>query len=654
MKYGIIIKRAAWLRAAVLLFAIQYSLSAASSATTAGEKGDSIYNRMVEWMLLGEHQQLEKEKDGVLRFFQQQKQWEHYYYVAALCTISKVMHGGQTMAGLRECRKLYEFARNNRHELGRGIVMTQMAWLYGYIGDHEQGLQQMREAFEVLRRYPLRRESIFALYHYAYALELTGRYDEEERILKVAKPLVRGFEWGDTATIIYRTYHDNLLNAEALLEVRQGNLRRAEQLVNRLLAKLANGDEQNEYEALRAIAEYYKARGDYALALATTDQMQPLAQNSGLQWGLGLLRTEILRKLGRSDEAYDQLRPMIDLRSNDRQGQLRQQLSEMETMTELDELRIHRHKMQFWYAVIIALVIIVALGVVTVLRHRSARRLKRANDELHQAYDQLEEATTARERIESELRIARDIQRSMVPSLFPTCERLDIYATMTPAREVGGDLYDVLLLPPRHSADSNNEKQGQVLYFCVGDVSGKGVPASLFMAQATRLFRALAKLHAKPEKIATYMNNELSEDNDSGMFVTMFIGMLHIDTGQLLFCNCGHNPPAIGTYHSSLITYHFLQMQSNVPIGLFEGIEYEGESIDDIRNHPLLIYTDGLNEAENRQQEQLGDERLIELLCEQPFTTAHELIDRLTAAVEQHRDGAEPNDDLTMMALRLT
>ncbi len=174
------------------------------------------------------------------------------------------------------------------------------------------------------------------------------------------------------------------------------------------------------------------------------------------------------------------------------------------------------------------------------------------------------------------------------------------------------------------------------------------------MAQATRLFRALAKLHAKPEKIATYMNNELSEDNDSGMFVTMFIGMLHIDTGRLDFCNCGHNPPAIGTYHSSLITYHFLEMQSNVPIGLFEGIEYEGESIDDIRNHPLLIYTDGLNEAENRQQEQLGDDRLIELLCEQPFTTAHELIDRLTAAVEKHRDGAEPNDDLTMMALRLT
>ncbi len=646
------------IRMVAILIACHCWLSTVTAATDADATGDSIYNRMVEMSLRGEHQQLGKEKDKALLFFQQHQQWEHYYYIASLCTMSKVMHEGQTMAGLRECRRLYEFARDHHHDLGRGIVMTQIGWLYSYIGDHEEGVRQMQEAFRLLRRHPLRRENILALYHYAYALELTGRYDEEARILRMAKPLVRGFEWGDTATIVYHTYHDNLLNAEALLAVRQGRLDKAERLVNRLLAKIANGDEQNEYEALRAIAEYYKARGDYALALATTDRMQPMARNSGLQWGLGLLRTEILRKLGRSDEAYDQLRPMIDLRSSDRLGQLRQQLTEMETMTELDELRIHRHKMQFWYAVIIALVIIIALCVVTVLRHRSARRLQRANSELQRAYDQLEETTTAKERIESELRIARDIQRSMVPSQFPTCDRLDIYATMTPAREVGGDLYDVLLLPSRPSADGEGGKQGMQLYFCVGDVSGKGVPASLFMAQAIRLFRALAKLHAKPEKIATYMNNELAEDNDSGMFVTMFIGLLDIDTGHLSFCNCGHNPPLIGIKNGERrmenADFQFLEMIPNVPIGLFPGIEFEGEAIDDIRQRPLLIYTDGLNEAENTEQQQLGDDRLLEIVAQQPFTTARELIDRLTAAVEHHRNGADPNDDLTMMALQLT
>jgi serine phosphatase RsbU (regulator of sigma subunit) len=409
-------------------------------------------------------------------------------------------------------------------------------------------------------------------------------------------------------------------------------------MVDRLIAKISNGDEQNEYEALRAIAEYYKAKGDNAMALATTDRMQPLATNSGLQWGLGLLRAEILRNLNRSEEAYDLLRPMIDIRSDDRLGQLRQQLNEMDTMTELDELRIHKHVMQFWYAVGIALIIIVSLCVVIVLRYRSAKKLKKANTQLQQAYDQLEETTSAKERIESELRIARDIQMSMVPNQFPTCDRLDLFATMTPARQVGGDLYDVLLI-------DNSQ-----LYFCVGDVSGKGVPASLFMAETIRLFRALAKFRGEPAEIATYMNNELTEGNDSGMFVTMFIGRLNLDSGQLTFCNCGHNPPVLGCGSADAA---FLQMETNAPIGIVPDIEYAGETIADVKNQPLFVYTDGLNEAENARQEQFGDEHLLEVIQQRPFTTARELIDTLTAMVEEHRKGAEPNDDLTMFCLSL-
>jgi outer membrane protein len=162
-----------------ILIACHCWLSTVTAATDADATGDSSYNRMVEMSLRGEHQQLGKEKDKALLFFQQHQQWEHYYYIASLCTMSKVMHEGQTMAGLRECRRLYEFARNHHHDLGRGIVMTQIGWLYSYIGDHEEGVRQMQEAFRLLLRHPLRRENILALYHYAYALELTGKYDEE-------------------------------------------------------------------------------------------------------------------------------------------------------------------------------------------------------------------------------------------------------------------------------------------------------------------------------------------------------------------------------------------------------------------------------------------------------------------------------------------
>jgi serine phosphatase RsbU (regulator of sigma subunit) len=242
------------------------------------------------------------------------------------------------------------------------------------------------------------------------------------------------------------------------------------------------------------------------------------------------------------------------------------------------------------------------------------------------------------ERIESELRIARDIQMSMVPSLFPEREGLDMYASMTPAKEVGGDLYGYLLM-------------GDKLYFAVGDVSGKGVPASLFMAQATRLFLTLAKQGMMPAEICTRINDALSgDDNENGMFVTFWLGLLDLTTGHLDFCNAGHNPPVIGggEHHGE-----FLDMIPNAPIGLWPGLEYEGEEIDTIKGRPLFIYTDGLNEAENPQKEQYGDDRLLEFLRNTHFDTAQQVIEALKAEVETHRNGAEPNDDLTMMCLKV-
>lgn len=241
------------------------------------------------------------------------------------------------------------------------------------------------------------------------------------------------------------------------------------------------------------------------------------------------------------------------------------------------------------------------------------------------------------ERIESELRIARDIQMSMVPHEFPQRDRLDLYAAMKPAKEVGGDLYDYLLL-------------GDNLYFCVGDVSGKGVPASLLMAQATRLFRALAKQNMTPDVIATRLNDELSENNESGMFVTMFIGLLHIQTGHLDFCNAGHNPPVIG---GGLTQGEFLKMKSNAPIGLWQGLRYEGEEISNIKYRALFIYTDGLTEAEDAEQVQFGEQRLLDILQNTRFDSAQQVIESLNAQVESHRGKAAPNDDLTMMCLRV-
>ena len=288
----------------------------------------------------------------------------------------------------------------------------------------------------------------------------------------------------------------------------------------------------------------------------------------------------------------------------------------------------------------IALVLLIVFFLVYTLNKRKAahrlaaahEKLEDAHGKLQVAYDQLEATTKAKARIDSELRIARNIQRSIVPSVFPQHQGLDLWAYMMPAKEVGGDLYDYLIDDDR-------------LYFCLGDVSGKGVPAALFMAQAARMFRVMAKQQLMPADIATRLNNELTEGNENGMFVTMFIGLLNLKTGHLYFCNAGHNPPVVDD--------EFIEMEPNAPIGLWEGLEFVGEEITDVTGKPLFIYTDGLNEAENAKQEQFGDDRLLDILRHTKFENAQQVIEHLTTEVEQHRDGADPNDDLTMMCLML-
>ena len=288
--------------------------------------------------------------------------------------------------------------------------------------------------------------------------------------------------------------------------------------------------------------------------------------------------------------------------------------------------------------VLVAIIFVIML-IYIIVRHRVGARLEKAHNELKIAYDQLEETTTAKERMESELRIARDIQMSMVPSVFPEIDGLDMYASMTPAKEVGGDLYNFL-------------RKDDKLYFCIGDVSGKGVPASLFMAIATRGFRTLALTGRTPAEIATRLNQELTESNEEGMFVTMFICMYDLKQGRLEYCNAGHNPPIIGHTGGQ---YTFLDVkETNAPIGLWPDLEYVGEVMDLPSDSLMLLYTDGLNEAENSQQEQYGMDRIIQLMVSLSASSCRDIVEALKADTDRFRDGAEQNDDLTMLAFRIT
>jgi serine phosphatase RsbU (regulator of sigma subunit) len=296
--------------------------------------------------------------------------------------------------------------------------------------------------------------------------------------------------------------------------------------------------------------------------------------------------------------------------------------------------------------------IIILIITVAFLGFYLFRRRKRLQ-ELRKAYDQLEDTTTAKERIDSELRIARDIQMGMVPRKFPAFpERndIDLYAVMKPAKEVGGDLYDFFMQDDR-------------FYFCVGDVSGKGVPASMTMAVVVNLFRTVAKEGCPPEDIASRLNDTLSTGHENGMFVTMFIGVIDLKSGRFDFCNCGHQAPILGQHRArtTQTVFRYLERTSNPPIGQRPEAEFIGEHIDHVHDHTLFVYTDGVSEAENNDREHFGEKRMLHVLNEssqpfgerQPKSRSHYLVDRMMSVVEQFTGDAEQSDDFTMFCLQI-
>ena len=252
--------------------------------------------------------------------------------------------------------------------------------------------------------------------------------------------------------------------------------------------------------------------------------------------------------------------------------------------------------------------------------------------------DELEKTTASKERIESELRIARDIQMGMVPKMFPPFperDDLDLYAKLIPAKEVGGDLYDFFI-------------EDDKLYFIVGDVSGKGVPASLVMAVTCRLFRTVAAHFQSPAEIVTALNDALAESNESNMFCTFFIGILDVKNGHLQYCNAGHNAPVIVDPSGEV---KFMEVEANLPLGLFGGFPYEGQECDIVKGTTIFLYTDGVTEAENIDKALYSDERLLDLMREQGGKVPQAIVDAALDDINKHVNGAEQSDDVTIMCV---
>ena len=258
--------------------------------------------------------------------------------------------------------------------------------------------------------------------------------------------------------------------------------------------------------------------------------------------------------------------------------------------------------------------------------HRSIRHLSK----------ELKETATSKATIESELNIAHQIQMAMLPKTFPAFphrDEIEIYGKLTPAKSVGGDLFDFFL--------RNDE-----LFFCIGDVSGKGVPASLVMAVSRTMFRNVAVHVEAPHLIVETMNRAICDGNDNHMFVTLFVGVLNLHTGHLLYCNAGHDAPYLQGAP--------LPCDSNLPIGVMPDWKFSEQETDITPDSMLFLYTDGLTEAENERYEQFGKQRVTDMVSSSvaEALSPQELVETMTAAANEFVGETEQSDDLTMLAIR--
>jgi sigma-B regulation protein RsbU (phosphoserine phosphatase) len=269
------------------------------------------------------------------------------------------------------------------------------------------------------------------------------------------------------------------------------------------------------------------------------------------------------------------------------------------------------------------------LNVLTVLANIAAIRIEQAR------LAEIEQSEKLRAR---ELEHASLIQRSMLPVRmppFPDRKDFDLHGSMTPAKEVGGDLFDCFLLDEEH------------LGFAIGDVSGKGVPAALFMAVARTLLRASAQNQKSPGEVFTYMNHALVESNEAGMFVTFFYGVLNTRTGELHYANAGHNPPYIFSDNGVASQ---LPGKSGPMLGVFDGREYTTLSTRIEPGQGVLLYTDGVTEAVDKNREFFGEERVESYLAQAP-PHAEPLVRGLHAAVQNFANGMPQADDITVLAI---
>lgn len=249
--------------------------------------------------------------------------------------------------------------------------------------------------------------------------------------------------------------------------------------------------------------------------------------------------------------------------------------------------------------------------------------------------ERLKASTVENEKISTEMRLARRIQKRFLPRNNEISKNIEVFAELKQSKEVGGDLYE-------------HFRVGNKLYFAIGDVSGKGIPAALYMASIVTLFRYVAGEHSSTAKICNIINTHMCDNSSDDMYITMFIGILNLDTGVITFTNAGHPNPMIIDADENI---SYLSKYPDVPVGVLDNYSYREHSYTLHTNWQLLLYTDGITDAENIDAKFYGKERLLECVKSVSVKRPQEIINAVMSDIYQHINGTGQSDDLTILAI---
>ena len=266
--------------------------------------------------------------------------------------------------------------------------------------------------------------------------------------------------------------------------------------------------------------------------------------------------------------------------------------------------------------------------------------IEKAIDQINYVH-QMQKEHSQLESLKGDLAIASEIQQAILPRVFPPfpeiADKLDIAASMTPAKDVGGDFYDLFRI--------DDERIG----FVIADVSGKGIPAAIFMAVSRTLIRATGVRGGSPAECIAYSNKLLAAESVDCMFVTVFYGIININTGEINYCNAGHNPPYVLKHDGKV---EELPTMGDCMVGAIDGLPYHEATLQLEKGDALVMYTDGVTEAMNIDYQQFGEERLKETLEDVAMHNCQEMVDAIKSDVAAFAGEAEQSDDITVLTLK--